>query len=547
MAPDGLDLREDDWTLELFGVPAHEFEENREEVATIPNQLPILSEPQTAASRSETVIISGQKRRRSEADTNGSSKTPPEPKEAGSTTKRRRIFLGVFPPPRRSTFSPYASTLETHYHQDASAHVGPILRPRKDVQGLKASYEEGESEDPNYQFEEQEEGDKEYEGDDGVEDCDNKTTLAAMRRSLSGPSISKPSQFEPPRATTFNNNAASPTSPLALAAVTSKAKRQTSKMKLLAPFVSPRPSAPQSSEMTQASQSLDPMSLHKCSLQVETSPPCPLPDFLNLHYCPELKVFACFEHGTLLPCHLLLSHLDRRHKFNFNMNKLGILKDMVEHLLLLTEGEVCTSLENISLPKVLKAPISISRDIKSIGFRFQCPSCEVWIPRNDSCPESEDSELFRHLERIHNIKRRPKTIVGSWCQKFTLPQRIGSKAPKSHVFQLLDYVPAPDAGSLTLAPSFSTRTYNAPLQSSWFNELRWPEHRRALVGIPINTLQNLVMPPTKQRVYLQKSPRETEIEGGLLQLRKEITEYLRNAQMFVSSLHWSFRDSVKPR
>jgi hypothetical protein len=449
--------------------------------------------------------------------------------------KRIKNFLGVFPPPRPAGEAPQAREIPPYGDH-------PKLRPRKNgPQHLtpKVPSEEGESQDPDYQADEEEE---EHEDEDG-----DGNPATKRRRSPSVPSRSKHLRSKPTtRTISTNKHATSSISSLASHANAGRLrpKRQTAKMQLLTPFLSSRS---KKLEGSAAQNSLDAISLHKCPQTVDAADlPCILPDFLNIHYYPGIKLFACFEHGILLPFNHLVLHLDRKHKFDFTHNKRATLKDMVDHLRLLTDDEPCTSLDDINLPNALGTPINISNEVESIRFRFQCPSCGIWIARNDSYRGGPEAEFFKHLVAIHHIEQHPTTIIGKWCQKLTLPQRANLKGPKYHIFELPDYIPAPVAVNSILAPSFSTRTFEAPLHSNWPKELKWPEHRALLGGIPSNTLQDLISPPTKQAMYLQTSLPKINLERGLLLLRKEITEYLRNAQVFVSSIHGSFRNSVRP-
>ena len=194
----------------------------------------------------------------------------------------------------------------------------------------------------------------------------------------------------------------------------------------MAPYIS-TPADMRSKEQEQgagdelALKSLDAiMSQHTC-LGTDNEMACSLLDFLHIHHCAILNVFVCFQHGTLLPRDQMVPHLHRRHQFHHTQKKLSVLIQMVDHiLLLLTQSdrdELCASVDDVNLPDALETPIKVSSAVKSIRVRFQCPSCQAWVARNESYKGSPEAEFFRHLDMAHGIKQHPVSVIGKWCQK----------------------------------------------------------------------------------------------------------------------------------
>lgn len=287
---------------------------------------------------------------------------------------------------------------------------------------------------------------------------------------------------------------------------------------------------------------------HECQATDDT--PCTLLPLLNLTYDKQLKTIVCCEHATFIPPHILVKHLNRKHQFKFSQRKTKILEKVQSHLCGdVLNGHAYDTLETLksNLPATLSTPLSV-QNAKSIRFRYKCPECGMWIPRNEGkgCPEAE---LKNHLDKVHSSHMNTATpLQGAWCQHISMPYKGDFHNPKLHVFELLNYSPPPSMLDRNLVPSFSTKTEEAPLHSTWFRELKWPEHRAFLQGISPTTLKNLVSPPSKQLIQ-EKQPDSPDrcIEEGLLAVRKELKEYLCNAQLFISSLHGSFKTSFRPK
>ena len=139
-------------------------------------------------------------------------------------------------------------------------------------------------------------------------------------------------------------------------------------------------------------------------------------------------------------------------------------------------------------------------------------------------------------------------LQGAWCQHTLIPHKGDLQNPELHVFELLKYSLPPSMLDCNLVPSFSMKTEEAPSHSTWFQELKWSEHWAFLHCISPTTLKNLVSPPSKQLIQeKQLHFLDRYIEEGLLALCKELKEYLQNAQLFISSLHGSFKTSFDPK
>jgi hypothetical protein len=287
---------------------------------------------------------------------------------------------------------------------------------------------------------------------------------------------------------------------------------------------------------------------HEC--QATNDDPCTLLGLLNLAYDTKLKTIICCDHATFIPSRILVNHLDRKHQFRFSQRKTKILEKIRDHLCNdVLKGDACDTLQTLesNLPATLNAPLSVQNP-KSIRFRYKCPECGRWIPRNEGQKGCPEAELRSHLDKVHSHKNNATPLQGAWCQHISIPHKGHLGSPKLHVFQLLNYSPPPSLLNRNLVPSFSTKTEEAPLHSTWFRELKWPEHRAFLQGVSHTTLKNLVSPPSKQLIQeKQLNSPDRYIEEGLLVVRKELKEYLRNAQLFISSLHGSFKTSFRPK
>jgi hypothetical protein len=333
-----------------------------------------------------------------------------------------------------------------------------------------------------------------------------------------------------------------------------KSRRMTKKAAQMAPYLETRVSSKKRDESHPSHPSLpDMLELHKLELcpQPEDNAgesPCVLLQVLKLSYNHTLKVLVCWEHGTFLPLDSLLSHLYTRHSFKFTPKKKEVLSDMVAHLALVFGNNIWDSLKTLipNLPNALEAPLTISSEAKTIRYRFQChiPKCGKWISRNESYRGCPETEFLSHLVDDHQENKRPNSIYGAWCQHIAFPRRLTSKRQKYHIFQLLGYKPPPELET-TLTPSFPTKTEEAPSYSDWPNQLKWPLHRTKLLKVVSHTiLRDLVLPPSKQLAHTGSNK---HIERGLLLIRKELTRYLVNGQLFIASLHGSYKNFLRPK
>ena len=283
--------------------------------------------------------------------------------------------------------------------------------------------------------------------------------------------------------------------------------------------------------------------LEICQTSNAESGGCKLLDILGLAYSTEINSLVCKNHGILLPLDGIVPHLDRKHNWGFRASKLSP-NHVLQHLRDTHGDTICQSSGTSFPPDALERQLEIDAELMSIRFRYCCPQpqCNMWVARNDSYAGCPETELYSHLSKVHNQKVHPKDVKGSWCQKVILYTPFRA-TKKTHIFQLPSYVPTEHP----LNPSFSTKTYHTPLTSTWFRDLKWPEFQMSLQNIPFDTLQRLVAPPSQQLVHSSAEKVTKHIESGLLLVRKELTEYLKNGQQFIASIHGSYRISLRPR
>ena len=273
---------------------------------------------------------------------------------------------------------------------------------------------------------------------------------------------------------------------------------------------------------------------------------CKVLDFLMFVCSFELKAIVCKEHGILLPLDGIKPHL-RKHNWGFWDSRLPLDK-VVEHICNFHCHNISTSFDPPLFPLMLSAPFEINSDRRTIRFRYQCPQpqCNLWITRNDTYAGCPETELYNHLSD-HGQKKHPRYPKGSWCQTLNnyKPVQVTQESTKRHTFQLLNYEPT----ERTISPSFATRASHAPSTSTWFHELKWAKFRQTLQAqdIPWERLERLVRPPSQQAVFCANNTVTRHIEEGLLLVRKELSKYLKNGQKFISSLHGSYRRSLRPK
>ncbi|KAF8879435.1 hypothetical protein CPB84DRAFT_1638779, partial [Gymnopilus junonius] len=268
---------------------------------------------------------------------------------------------------------------------------------------------------------------------------------------------------------------------------------------------------------------------------------CEVLESLDITYCAEIDAMFCKRHGIILPLDGITPHLTRKHELGSRESKLSP-KHVLQHLHDIHGDTLCQSSGISLLPNALDRELDLHLGLKSIHFRYCCPQpqCDAWISRNETYSGSPESELRQHLSREHNQKIHPKGVTSSWCQTVRIysPKLLANQ----HIFQLPNYTPTEHP----IEPSFPTKVLYASPTSTWFHELKWPEFRLSLQEIPFDTLQRLVAPPSQQSVYSAKGVGKS-IEAGLLLVQKALTEYLRNGQRFISSIHGSYRVSLRPR
>ncbi|KDR67070.1 hypothetical protein GALMADRAFT_147495 [Galerina marginata CBS 339.88] len=250
---------------------------------------------------------------------------------------------------------------------------------------------------------------------------------------------------------------------------------------------------------------------------------CKILEVLGINHCNEIDALLCSRHGVILPVEGIVPHLTRRHKLGFRESKLSP-EHVLQHLHDIHGDTLCKSTGISSLPSSLNTQLAICPELKSVRYRYYCPQpqCNMWITRNDTYPGGPEAELYSHLSKEHDQKIHPKNVTAGWCQA--------------------NYTPT----EYQIEPSFPTKIFHASSTSTWFRELKWPEFRLSLQKIPYDTLQRLVAPPSRQIVSSAEGASRS-IEAGLLLVRKALTEYLRNGQRFISSIHGSFRVSLSPR
>jgi hypothetical protein len=267
----------------------------------------------------------------------------------------------------------------------------------------------------------------------------------------------------------------------------------------------------------------------------ETS--CDLLELLDLVYSAEVKAIICRPHSMLLPLNAIPSHLRKRHP-HLKLDR-STQHDIVTHIRDWLSSDALQSPETTILPETLSTPLTLSP--KTIRYRFLCPKCSQWITRNDSYRGCPETEFYSHMKKIHAVSKRPKTVEGSWCQVIHI-YTYKKGRPKDHLFRLPNYTP----DDLPITPSFATKTYDASQNSTWFRELKWPQHRASILAeIPLEKVRCLLLPPSKQLVLAQLNERDQYIEKGLLHVRAKLTAYLRNGQDFISSLHGAHEGCFK--
>ena len=316
------------------------------------------------------------------------------------------------------------------------------------------------------------------------------------------------------------------------------AKNPTKTRSEMAPFLEDRRS---NMELTQSSLYTAQFRLCSSALQKNEHPEtsCDLLELLDLLYSAEVKGIICRQHSVLLPLNAIALHLRKRH-CHPHLDR-STQHDIVTHIGDWLCPDVCQSPETTILPESLSTPLALSP--KTIRYRFLCPECSQWITRNDSYKGCPETEFYSHMKKNHGVSKWPETVEGSWCQVIRI-YTYKKGRPKDHLFRLPDYTP----DDLPITPSFSTKTYDASPNSTWFRELKWPQHRASILAeIPLEKVRCLILPPSKQLVLAQLNERDRYIEKGLLHVRAKLTAYLRNGQDFISSLHGAHEGCFKTR
>lgn len=272
---------------------------------------------------------------------------------------------------------------------------------------------------------------------------------------------------------------------------------------------------------------------------------CSILASMDLVYLEELQAIACLEHRSILPSNSIIPHLDKRHHLDLPRHlKLGKLGEILDHLKGVFPKNGAT-FETLALPETLTLPLE-GFSQKTIRYRFMCPEaeCQKWIARNDTYDGGPKAEFHRHLSVEHKIKCWPTDVKSGWVQTIHIHSAAKSQGRLYHLFHLDNYQPPGE-----IRPSFPTKVLSAPPNATWFKDLRWCEFRQKICDIPLHEIQSLVAPPSRQLVEAHRSRNTSQhcLELGLLRLRNHITEYIDNAQQFISSIHESYRVVLRPR
>lgn len=269
---------------------------------------------------------------------------------------------------------------------------------------------------------------------------------------------------------------------------------------------------------------------------------------LDLVYLEELRAIACLQHQSILPSNSIMPHLNRRHDMDFprhlKKSKLGEILDHIKAVF----PETGVTFETLALPGILTSPLE-GFSHETIRYRFMCPEaeCQKWITRNDTYDGGPKTEFHHHLSVEHKIKCWPTDVKSGWVQAIRIHSAAKSQGLLYHLFHLDNYQPPGE-----IQPSFPTKVLSAPPNATWFKDLQWCEFRQRICHIPLHEIQSLVAPPSRQLVEAHQSrnnsrPSRHRLELGLLRLRNHITEYIDNAQQFISSIHESYRVGLRPR
>lgn len=274
---------------------------------------------------------------------------------------------------------------------------------------------------------------------------------------------------------------------------------------------------------------------------------CQWLEVLSLAVDRDLNALFCRVHGIFLSSESCVRHIMIKHNDAIPpcAEKTKFIKSVVSHVSEAIGNEICKNADDIHPPKVLHKPLDIQSTDSNIRYRYKCPSpaCESWIPRNEARDKGKTKDLQHHFHRSHPGQLMPDLadVQGSWCQAV---QVSGMHGGRTCIIELASYTPPSPNPVINLA----TSCIEGPPNANWFHKLDWNIFYQDLGAGAAVFLQSLIHPPfTKYQLEAIQNKELRWLESGILHIRTLITERIKDAQTWASSLHGTFLKTLKPR
>ena len=265
---------------------------------------------------------------------------------------------------------------------------------------------------------------------------------------------------------------------------------------------------------------------------------CELLEIFDFTYLPDLKVILCQRHGIILPLNSLIKHTKTHHSPTFQLLTAHLWTEFLEHILCIFDA-ICLTSQSLSLPETVATLIRVlSPQIRPARYRVRCPekSCGRWLVTKSN----NNADVLRHLRSDHKEGAIPEVLEYSWCQMIPIH---AVTSISWHCFRLVNHIP--QSVNDPPPPAFQERLGIVSPSSAWFNELHWNETQGSIRHIPMEILLHLADPRPNITDPNADAIRRY-IEVGLVPVRREVEDYLRNGQHFISTLHGAYRQALKP-